>query len=517
MKKNPKSPQHATENTSTNPVDTPSETKGISRRQVLRTGAAAAVTLAVGWSNSSNAAKANTAPRIVIVGAGLAGLRCAHSLWNRTKPIASTIYDADTSHLGGRCWSLRGFFDNGLIAEQGGTFISTTDSNILALAQSLGLQTETVNGGALPKGQFVAWVNNSTYSENAQQNDWNNLAWPAFKASYALTGPTSSYNNYTPEAFRLDNMSCLDYLTEIGLDPNSRLGQLIQTIQVGGGGTAADSSALSMIQWLGNDQTFDGGGFDEALHIKGGNDQIISGMISQLPANSIKQGYQLTALCKNNDGSYNCTFNNNGNSSNVTADHVVLALPFSTLRLVNLTGAGLSTLKLTAINQQGMGQGSKITSQFSTKTWPALNYNGVTNTGPSGYQTAWDESVPLGPKGHPALMVTFPADSSLTGAVRGATPSADINWFLAQIENVYPGTTAAYSGKSYESRWALSPWQRGTYHYYRVGQMTLFAGYEAAQEGNIHFAGEHTVIYDSTMQSAVLSGERAAAEVAAQI
>jgi len=492
----------------------PTKNTDMSRRKVLRAGAAAAVTLASGWVGS---ASAKTAPRIVIVGAGLAGLRCAHKLWNGAKPIATTIYDADTTHLGGRCWSLRGYFDNGLVAERGGTFISSTDSNILALADTLGLQTEVVDGGALATGSFVGWINNRVYSQNQEQHDWNKLAWPAFSNSYALAGPTTSYNNYTPEAYRLDNMSCLDYFAEIGLDPNSDLGQLIQTVQVGGGGTAADSSALSMIQWLGDDQTFDAGGFDEALHIVGGNDQLVSGMVSQLPANSIKQGYQLTAVCKNSDGSYTCTFLNNGKTVQVAADHVVLALPFSTLRLCNLRDAGLSTLKMTAINQQGMGQGAKFTSQFTHKTWPALNYNGVSNTGPGGYQTAWDESVPLGPKGHPALMVTFPADSSLTGTVQGPTPAADVNWFLSQIENVYPGTTAAYSGKSFESRWALSPWQRGTYHYYKVGQMTLFAGYEAVQEGNIHFAGEHTVIYDSTMQSAVLSGERAAAEIAAQV
>lgn len=489
--------------------------KGVTRRQILGTGAAAAVTLAAGWSGVARAM--GSAPRVVIVGAGLAGLRCAHSLWNRATPVATTVYDADTSHIGGRCWSLRGFFDNGLISEQGGSFISTTDTNILALAKSLGLQTETVNGGALAKGSYVGWINSTVYKGSEEQADWVNLAWPAFNATYKLVGATTSYNSYTPEAYRIDNMSCLDYFAEIGLDPDSRLGQLIQTVQVGGGGTAALCSALGMVQFLGSAQTFDTGGFDEALHIKGGNDQLISGMVKQLPANTIKQGYELTALSRNNDGTYCCTFKAGGTTVNVTADHVVLALPFSTLRLVDLTAAGLSVLKRKAINEQGMGQGSKITSQFSKKTWPALGYNGITNTGPSGYQTAWDESVPLGANGHPALMVTFPADSSLTGPVRGPTPVADVNWFLGQIEHVYPGTTAAYSGKSYENRWSLSPWQRGTYHYYKVGQMTSFAGYEAVQEGNIHFAGEHTVIYDSTMQSAVLSGERAAAEVAAQV
>ena len=37
-------------------------------------------------------------------------------------------------------------------------------------------------------------------------------------------------------------------------------------------------------------------GYDEMLHIVGGNDQIVSGMVSQLPVGTIRQGYELVAL-----------------------------------------------------------------------------------------------------------------------------------------------------------------------------------------------------------------------------
>ncbi|GAA4966443.1 hypothetical protein GCM10023205_33860 [Yinghuangia aomiensis] len=489
----------------------------LNRRQLLTTaGALAAASAIPGGLLSPSRANAATAPRVVVVGAGLAGLRAAHQLWTGPKHIAATVYEADTSHIGGRCWSLRGFFNNGQVHEHGGSFISSSDSQILALAQRFHVDTELANAGLLPDGDFLAWVNNAPY--NTFDADLGAYI-DAIGASYQAMG-SPRYNNYTAEALRLDRMSCLDYMAEIGIDSRSPLGQLMQTFQLQGGGEPADSSAVGLVGFWGSG-AFGGDTFDELYHFKGGNDQIVSGMVGELPPGTVKQGYELVAVKRNTNGSYTCTFNRSGSLVDVVADHLILALPFRMLRNVDLSCAGLTPRKTTAIAQQGMGHNAKLVLQLGHKTWPAAGSNGVTNTGPDGYQSAWDGSVDLGATGSPALLVNFPGGNTAryryTGAAHGPAPSADINFFLNQIENLLPGTRAAWNGKAYEDHWSVDPWHYGAYHYYRIGQYTAFSGYEGVQEGRIHFAGEHTDVDNATLNSAVASGERAATEVAAQI
>ncbi|NUU20372.1 MAG: NAD(P)-binding protein [Streptomycetaceae bacterium] len=495
-----------------------------SRRRLLgAAGALAAASAIPGGLLAPSRANAATAPRVVVVGAGLAGLRCAHKLWTGPRAIASTVYEADTTHVGGRCWSLRGFFANGQVSEHGGSFISTLDSEMLNLAKRFRIETEVHNGGELSSGGYLAWINNAVYRTIDED-----LAkfLPAINASAELMG-WPRYDDYTPEALRLDRMSVLDYMDEIGLDPRSPLGQFCQTRHLQNGGEPAGSSAVSFVGFFaapsGNGNAGgnrDDGYFDEMYHLKGGNDQVVSGMVGELPAGSVKQGCELVALRRNSNGSYTCSFDHCGNIVDVAADHVVLALPFRTLRNVDLSGAGLSPLKRTAIAQQGMGHNAKLVVQLTRKTWPAAGSNGVTLTGPDGYQTAWDGSVELGANGAPALLVNFPGGNTAryryTGAAHGPAPSADVGFFLNQIENLLPGTRAAFNGRAYEDHWSVDPWHYGAYHYYEIGQITRFSGYEAVQEGRVHFAGEHTSD-GATLNSAAASGARAADEIVAQI
>src|SRR5262249_39761793 len=62
-------------------------------------------------------ARAAGNPRIAVVGAGLAGLTCAYRL--KQAGLTAQVYEA-SSRVGGRCWTIRGAFADGQIAEHGG-------------------------------------------------------------------------------------------------------------------------------------------------------------------------------------------------------------------------------------------------------------------------------------------------------------------------------------------------------------------------------------------------------------
>jgi monoamine oxidase len=495
-------------------AEAPSRT---TRRELLVAGASLAGAAALASHPATSFAKTISklqSPRIAIVGGGLAGLRCAHLLWtaNPAAPIASTIYEANPERIGGRCWTLRDFFADGLITEHGGSFLNTDQVQVRQLAAQLGLKEEVVNAGELPEGEEVYFINGGVYTVAEALADWSAVGYPALKEAerqlHSVAGKAE-----------LDAMSVLDWLDSTEIGTESRLGKLLTANTVSeNGGSPDDQSSIDLIELLvgkTRSELLPLPGDDERFHIIGGNDQLISGMAAQLPSGAIQQGFELIAMRANSDRSNTLSFATAAGVQDVTADIVVLALPFSTLRSVDLSKAGLSASKREVINTMGMGTNAKIHVELSHKTWPALGYNGVTYTEWQRFCTSWDDCVPLGADAAPALLLGFPGGrtgkSKLIGEAHGTAPAADVDWFLSDLERVFPGTQAAYTGLAYEDHWALDPWVHGAYSYYRVGQATSYGQLAFKPEGRIHFAGEHcSVENEGFLDGAVETGERVA-------
>jgi monoamine oxidase len=129
-------------------------------------------------------------------------------------------------------------------------------------------------------------------------------------------------------------------------------------------------SALNLIYLLGynNPGQFTlYGHSNEKYHVRGGNDQIVA-RLANLLGSQILTGQALVALRRNPSGTYTITFQVNDQFTDVTADHVVLALPFSILKnSVDLTEAGFSELKMMAIQELAMGSNSKLHLQFNAR------------------------------------------------------------------------------------------------------------------------------------------------------
>jgi monoamine oxidase len=495
------------------------EAPPVTRRSFLLGGAGLLAGAALAGRPSRSAAspvQETTSPRIAIVGAGLAGLRCAHVLWTHPgRAVSSTVYEANPVRAGGRCWTLRGFFAGDVVTEHGGAFINSKHRAIRRLAAGLGLQEEVVNGGDLPSGHRIYWIDGAYYTPAEGTADWSAVGYRAFsQAALELESVAGER--------RLDSMSVPQWLDSTDIGSGSRLGKLLLAHAVAeNGGDPGDQSALDLIESTaaGSSSSLPlSASAYERFHVVGGNDQIVTGMLAQLPGDAVQHEHELVALRENADRTITLSFQTGSGTVDVTADHVVLALPFSTLRQVDLSRSGLSASKLTVIHTLGMGSNAKIHVELGQKTWPGLGFSGTAYGEWDSFCCAWDDSVPRGAGAQPALLLGFPgasvSEGQLTGAPHGVAPEADVSWFLRLIEPVYPGTSAQYTGRAYEDHWATDPWTRGAYSYNRVGQAASFGRIAAASQGRIHFAGEHTSIaVQGFLEGAVRTGEHAARKI----
>ena len=147
------------------------------------------------------------------------------------------------------------------------------------------------------------------------------------------------------------------------------------------GGDPDDQSALDLIVLLtGNPRSslYPLPGDDERYTIVGGNDQLVSGMIGDLTPGTVRHDHELVAIREHSDHTIGLVFDAGGKSVEKTADLVVLALPFSTLRHVEFRRSGPSPTKRRVIRTMGMGTNAKIHLELNHKTWPALGYSGAT-------------------------------------------------------------------------------------------------------------------------------------------
>ena len=458
------------------------------------------------------AARGASSPSIVVVGAGLAGLTCAYRL--KQAGYIAQIHEA-SDRVGGRCWTGRGVFNEGQIHERGGELIDQGHNQIRHLAQEFGLNLDNLLQAEVNGTELLGFFDGAPYTHAELTDDLKKI-WQKLHSDVSAASYPTLFDNFTQRGFELDHLSIIDWLNETIPDggANSRLGQLLDVaynIELGAESDQQSSlNLLYLLGFVGQGQFRVFGKSNEKYHVRGGNDQIPALLASQL-AGQITIGSELVAVKQTPAGRYTLTFRNGPGTTTVTADKIVLALPFSIIRRsVNVSKADFSARKLQAIAEQGMGTNSKLHVQFTRRHWSDLGSNGETFAD-TGYQNTWE--VSRAQPGTSGILVDYTGGN--VGASFGSgTPTTRAQQFLGQIEPVLPGISAHWNGLATIDFWKGYQWTRGSYSFFKVGQYTAFAGIESRQEGNAHFCGEHTSIdFQGYLNGAVATGQRAAGEV----
>lgn len=446
------------------------------------------------------------AERVVIIGAGLAGLHCAYRL--KQAGVNVSIYDA-SERAGGRIFTGRELFDEDQVCELGGEFIDSNHRFMLGLVEEFELKLRD-RSKHFPEGTSPdTWfVDGAVVPESQIVEQFEKVA-PQILAD--LEAADSDDDEFT----RLDETSLADYLAKVV--PAKQYPELNAVLNVAYRGEFGletnQQSSLNLI-YLIDAETPDPfrifGDSDERFHVVGGNDSITTAIAEKLEG-ELTLGRRVIAAGKSGQG-YSVAFSSSGDTaSQVKCDRIVFALPFSTLRQVVLTELGLSQDKLEIIKQLGYGTNAKIMGGFQSRVWLETHKASGSATTDLPLQQVWDSSV--GQPGDHGILTNF------VGGKRGVesgegTPEAWYEAALDDIDALFPGAKAEYQeGSAVRMHWPTQPHALGSYTCYQPGQWAYW-GTEGLPEGKVHFCGEHTSAeFQGWMEGAAETGGRVAVEI----
>lgn len=443
--------------------------------------------------------------RVVIVGGGAAGICCAFRL--AQAGIRATVHEAWT-RIGGRMYSTSEGAPEGMVIELGGELIDSNHENLWSLANELDLTLDDRHQLA-PPGE-IFWFDDAPVDEATILEQWMAVA-PAMEAMVEAA-------DNDDDAFELyDNQSLRDWLDEhVPIAMVRELHLILDVAYRGEFGLENDQQSSLNLLYLLDPTTLDEflifGVSDERYHTHGGNELFVSRMAELLDDDQIVLESRLVGARDGSDGGYVLTFSGPAGETEVEADHVVFALPFSVLREVDLDRLTLSAEKRQIIQELGYGTNTKVMGTFATPIWRDDYDASGSVTADLSFQQCWDTSI--GQNGPEGIITNFLGGQA---GVDSGTGSAE-DWYathlVAGLEQVFPGAQAQYvAGSAVRMHWPSVPTHRGSYTCYRPGQWAFWS-LEGVREGNLHFCGEHcSPEFQGWMEGAVETGGLVAMEI----
>ena len=449
----------------------------------------------------------STGPKIVIVGAGIAGLHAAYLLKKGGLSGAALQVFEGSSRTGGRIFTNK-IFGNQMTTEFGGEFVDSNHEDMLRLARQFNITLlNKKEDDCIGDAYFFDGTHRSMKDAvNAFQKCSKQIA----------TDANSLGEDYdSPDCERLDQITLRAYIDQLTTDTWFK--KLLDVAYVGEFGLATEEqSALNLIDMIGEQikgfEIF--GESDEQFKLLGGNQQICDRL-----ADSVKDhlhlGHQLIAV-KDKDEGFLLTFSTGGNTKEIAADVVIMTIPFSVLRDVEGIDklSKISAEKLQCIKELGYGTNGKIFIGLNDRPWRKISpcYQGYLYT--NKIHTGWDSYHLQNNNEGPSAYTVF------LGGKEGATaaPEKAVD-YLPDLLMAFPGVKKALIPEQRAAmNWTSNPMSKGSYACYKPGQWMSTSGYEIEPIGNMYFAGEHTSSdFQGYMNGAAETGRLAAEQILAKI
>ena len=441
--------------------------------------------------------------RIIVVGAGLAGLSCAYEL---NQAGFNVILIEARSRPGGRVRTYRDPFADNLYAEMGAEYVDSTDNLVKQYCNKFGLKV-------LPAKQYDGvYIRGRRLSMKGIQSGIDSLPFEGIQKG-KLFGQEVQYiqkwidlvkqkGANSPEVLALDNMSVEEVLKKGGA-PKDIIDLYTYTNATEATSVPSKMSALYMV--LANSRT---SAFNENTvegRIFGGNDQLPKEFAKKL-GTRIKYNRSLRSLVfSSNKIIVNVI--EDGKRTSIKGIKCVLAIPASILRTIKID-PGFTAEKTNCIQKQQYGHVMKVAMQYRRRFWDDNNSIGQRVFTDTRLRRIYHFSINQpGPRG---ILLTF---TSGEDAKKLGRLNEDRRMKVAQntCKDIWP-EAPQYWENGITKYWNEDPFVKASYSLSGVGQK----GYReilAKPEGPVFFAGEHTAIHRASMNGAIESGLRVTEEL----
>jgi len=449
--------------------------------------------------------RAGARKRVLIVGAGLAGLSAAYELVRAGHDV--TVLEART-RPGGRVHTLRDGFADGLHAEAGATRIPDHHDFTLGYVERFGLTLDPfqpadvatvyhVRGQRMrvAPGAEVDWPYMLTPEERT-------LGRSGIRREYieSLFGELGDVTDpgWPPAALeKYDRMNRSDFWRSRGASAEA-----IALLSLGGIDDRAETiSALFMLRNAALNRSL-----SRYYKIRGGSDLLPRAFATRL-GDRIRYASPVIRIEQNEQG-VRAVFEHAGSAHAMAGDYLICAVPFPVQKNIEVSPP-FSVEKQQAIERLPYHSLSKVFLQSRQRFWVRDGLDGFAITDlPIGQ--IWD--MTYSQAGNRGILQAFPIGVG-SRRVTAMPESERVRFALEHVERAYPGMREHFEG-GVSKCWDEDEWAQGGTAFYKPGQISSLLPHVARPEGRVHFAGEHTSVWiDGWMQGALESGNRVAREV----